>query len=181
MFNKISSQLYITENIIDIALDNYEDIYNKWDSSEFIYRDLNSGLKAFLEEYTHTKNFEESIFIRFNIKKKKRDSNMEKILEQSLYHHFSYSHLLYNKKLYENRKKTIYYSITSILFIIISIYFQNLHQTSFFKELILYSFTISSWVFLWEAISLIFIQRNELLKGKRNYKKLLKASIVYKY
>lgn len=173
---------YICSNyIIDIALNNYEDIFNSWDSSSYGLRDLNSSLKAFILESSYRINLNHKLTFRFNIKQNIKDFNMEKLLKQSIINHFEYSLLIYNKRLYENRKRTIYYSLTSIFFIILSIYLQSLSRTTFFEEIILYSFTIGSWVFLWEAISIVFIQRRELLNNKKHYKRLLNSTIVYRY
>lgn len=172
---------YNGEYIIEIGIDDYKDIFNSWDSSSYTIRDLDTSLKDFLVKCSKDISIKHKVILRFNLATKKRDMAMEKLLEQGIRNYFLYS--LYNIKneLTINTKRSIYYLLTSIIFVVLSFYFQSTKSDSIFEEILLLSISIGSWIFLWEAFSIVFLQRKEILKKRKQYKRLLHSPIIFKY
>lgn len=186
MSNNFLDQFYTIDPesgdyIIEVNLENYDDIFNTWDSSVYNIRDLDSSLKSFLEECSHDIKSQNNIQLRFNMQKQERNIDMEKNIEKGIRNYFNY--ILYTTKrdFLNIRNKVFLYIIVSVLFTTLSFYLQISDNAKVINEIISLSVTVSGWVFLWEAFSLIFIQSSDLWKKRKQYKRILSAPIVYRY
>ena len=167
--------------VIEIALRNYNEIFNIWDSSTTKLKGLDPSFKTFLEECSSNIDMRQKVALRFIVQEQKKDLKLEEKIKKGIHNYFVYSLFTINNKLAIRRKKIIYYIFLSSIFVTFYFYFQNVQTTDILKEIVLYSLTIGGWVFLWESFSLLFIQGNEMKKKKIQYKRLLNASIVFRY
>ncbi|MDL4843098.1 hypothetical protein [Aquibacillus rhizosphaerae] len=167
--------------IIEIALNDYDDIFNSWDSSVYNIRDLDSSLKSFLEECSADIAKSKDIILRFNIKNQIKDMEREKKIEQGIRNYFNYCKYITKNQFSFRRKRSFFYILASLFFTIVSYFLQNIVDNEFVKEIVLLGLTVGGWVFLWEAFSLLFIQSIDLSKKKKQYKRILAAPIKFKY
>ncbi len=169
------------EYIIEIALKDYDDVFNSWDSSVYNIRDLDSSLKSFLEECSSDIDVRKNIILRFNMQHQVKNNNMENIIEKGIRNYFRYCLYTTNNESYARRKRTATYVLLFSVFAILSFYSQSVIENNIFQQLIFLSLTVGGWVFLWEAFSLLFIQSSDLWKKQKQYKRLLEAPIMFKY
>lgn len=184
--NKFLDQFYTVnpetgDYMIDISIKSYDDIFNSWDSSVYNIRDLDSSLKMFLEDCSRDIDLNSKIALRFYIHKETKDKETEETVTQGMRNYFNFVSYKTRKKLLETRKKAVTYIGLSIIFAVMSFIFQSTMQTQILHQLLFQSLTVGAWVFLWEAFSVMFIQSNDLLKKKKEYKRLLKAPMKFEY
>lgn len=186
MKNNFLEQFYTVDPdtgdyIIDIALKNYSDIFNTWDSAVYNIRDLDTSLKSFLRECAYDIDWHHNVVLRFNMLNQKKDESVEKTIEQGIRNHYNYSLFTTKRKLAERRKKTMLYIVASMMFTVLALYFQNTKEIQIVNGIILQGLTVGGWVFLWEAFSLLFIQNGEIRREKKKFKRLLNAPIRFRY
>lgn len=167
--------------IIEIAIIDYDDIFNNWDSSVYNIRDLDSSLKSFLEDCSHDIELNKKVTLRFNIKDEKKAPDTEETIKNGIRNYFNYCFHISKKKLSERRKKASIYVFISLIFTFITVYFQTGVKTEFLHKVLLQGLTVGSWVFLWEAFSLFFLHGNDVLRRKKQYARLLKAPMIFRY
>lgn len=186
MKNNFLDQFYTIDEvtgdyIIEIALKNYDDIFNSWDSSVYNIRDLDSSLKSFLEDCSNDISRSNRIKLRFNIEHQDPDSAMEDNIKKGIKNYFRYRLFVIQNQFIMRRKRTIIYILVALLFTVFSFYFTDNSKTGVLHEVVLLSLTVGGWVFLWEAFSLFFIQRSELYRKRKQYKRIIEAPIYFKY
>ncbi|QHS24215.1 hypothetical protein GWK91_15500 [Virgibacillus sp. MSP4-1] len=169
------------EYIIEISLQNYDDVFNTWDSSVYNIRDLDSSLKSFLEECSYDIDSKRSIKLRFNMNNQNKDEKMEALIAEGIRNYFQYSHYIMKKRFSEKRKRSIIYIILSLLFTIVSYFFKAANESELVGEIISLSLTVGGWVFLWETFSLLFIQSSDLRKQKKQFRRIFTAPILFRY
>lgn len=167
--------------IIDVALNDYDEVFNTWDSSVYNIRDLDSSLKSFLEEFSYEIESKYKIKLVFNMQNEKKDPEMEKIIRNGVHNHFNYRYFLTTKHARRNRNKSFTYIVISILFTILSTYLHIAEANQLIQELLLLNLTVGSWVFLWEAFSILFIQRSDSREKIMHYKRIINAPIEFRY
>jgi hypothetical protein len=167
--------------VIEISLKDYDEVFNTWDSSVYNIRDLDASLKSFLEEFSYEIDSNHKIKLVFKMRDEVKDSNMEKKIELSIHNYYKYRKFVITKQTNQNRRKALIYIFVSILFTILSSSFQFSIEKKVIQELISLNLTVGSWVFLWEAFSLLFMQSGDLFKRKKHYKRIITAPILFRY
>lgn len=186
MKNSFLDQFYTIDQktgdyIIEIALKDYNDIFNSWDSSVYNIRDLDSSLKSFLEDCSYDIDSNKNIILRFNIHDQIKNIDMEKKIKKGIRNYFTYSLFITKKKFSTRRKRTFSFIGFSLVFTLLSVYFQSMETNKVIYELGLLGLTVGGWVFLWEAFSLLFIQSSDLWKKKKQYKRLVNSPVIFNY
>ncbi|HAJ70162.1 MAG: hypothetical protein ACTHVM_04150 [Alkalibacterium gilvum] len=167
--------------LIDIALKDYDEVFNTWDSSVYNIRDLDSSLKSFLDEFSYEIESKHKIKLIFNMQDEKKDAEMEKTIRNGVRNHFSYLYFLTTKHTKRNRNKAFVYIFVSILFTILTTYLQNAVGGNLIQDVLLLNLTVGSWVFLWEAFSILFMQRSDVIKRRKHYERIVNAPIEFRY
>lgn len=167
--------------IIDVALNDYDDVFNTWDSSVYNIRDIDSSLKAFLEEFSYEIDSKHKIKLVFNMRNEKKDREMEETIRSGVRNHFNYRYFLTTKHARRKRNESFIYIFVSILLTIFSTYFRFPVVGKLVQEILLLNLTVGSWVFLWEAFSILFIQRSEIRQKRIHYQRIVNAPIEFRY
>lgn len=87
--NKLFGEIYkIDEStklyMIEIALDHYVNVFNKWDPAPFKRRDLDPDLQLYLEGSSEEIPLHYPIELCFTVPEKARDNQLEKEVEDGL-------------------------------------------------------------------------------------------------
>ncbi|KGP73105.1 hypothetical protein [Pontibacillus yanchengensis] len=167
--------------IIEIAIEDYDDIFNTWDSSVYNVRDLDSSLRSFIEDCSRDIDTSEKIALRFNVSKETQDKELEEKITDSIRNFFEYHYFVTSKQVHKRRKKSLWFILISTLFTLLSFYFQNATESGLFEHFLLESLTVGGWIFMWEAFSILFIQSSDDRKKKREYKRLIHAPLLFRY
>lgn len=167
--------------IIDIALKDYDEVFNTWDSSVYNIRDLDSSLKSFLDEFSYEIDSKHKIKLIFNMQDEKKDSEMENSIRNGVRNNFNYHYFLTTKHAVRNRNKSFVYIVVSLLFTTLTTYLQVTDGGNLIQNVLLLNLTVGSWVFLWEAFSILFMQRSDMRRRRKHYERIVKAPIEFRY
>jgi hypothetical protein len=165
--------------MIEIALDRYTDIFNKWDSAPFRRREIDLDLGHYLETCSDDIPFRYSVELDITIPKKIRAEQIEEESRSGIENHFTFKLYLLRKELNKNNSRMLCFALIGFFLLgIATIYPDNPNRVfpSVFDQALL----IGGWVFLWEAFSLLFFTNRELYDRYRTYKRLKNAPIIFR-
>lgn len=168
--------------IIEVTLNSYKDVFNDLDSAPFKRRDINPDLKDFLENCSYDIPFKYKVDLCFHVTRETRDERKESLICKGLktYHSFHLNNN--NKLLHDAYKHIMFYVLTSFFFLFLSFFLEDKFSKGVFYNTILEGLSIGGWVFLWEAISFLFFnQRKSISDDIKKYRRLLHASVNFKY
>ncbi|WP_261132304.1 hypothetical protein [Bacillus sp. Marseille-Q3570] len=138
-------------------------------------------MKSFLEDCSQDIALNNNVVLRFNIEDEQKEPSLEKTIVQGIRNYFDYNYHIMKKKLEERWRKTLLYVLISVLFTAASLYFKNTMESEMVDHIILQGLTVGGWVFLWNAFSMLFIQSSDLLKKRKQYRRLLTTPIKFRY
>ncbi|TDT51336.1 hypothetical protein [Fonticella tunisiensis] len=167
--------------IIEISLDTYSDIFNDWDHSTIMKRDLNPDLSEFLNGCSADIPLRYGVDIVFYISNQARNREVEEKITQKLKNYYSFYLRSHKRLLKDYYKRTVVYAGASFSFLAASIFLENILPESIFFETLLEGLDIGGWVFLWEAISFFFFRRKKILNTIRGYERFVNSSVYFRY
>ena len=167
--------------IVEISIEDYNDIFNNWDSSVYNVRDLDSSLKSFLEACSFDIDLKHNIVLRFVMNSQQKDTESEQKIEKGIRGYFRYYLYFLRKIVNKKRKKAFIYMVVSVILISLTYIFKISMDINVFRNIILQGLSVGGWVFLWEAFSLLFIQHGDTNKKRKEYKRLLESPIEFRY
>ena len=167
---------------IDINIHLYREVFNTWDFSPLLNRDLDDDLFEYLEECSAEIPRKYRTQIVFHLPEKIRDQEKENSHTRSVRNFIEYKirKLQISKRsLYLN---TLKYTLIGVLFISLGFFLQDKLPfrnavTDIFKE----GFFIGGWVLFWELFETIFFRKEDMGKKMTALKRLKIAPIVFSY
>jgi hypothetical protein len=165
--------------VVEIALDYYLELFNPWDAASIKKKELDPELVSYLEDVTDDIPLKEKLSIVFVMPKTVRNPEMEIISKGVFVNYFNFL-MHYNRKTQRKSfRQAIYYIITSFTFVALA-YFFRLYETIFI-EIMSEGLFIGGWVFMWEAISIIFFKSAFIRRQSKGYLRLSESNIAYEY
>jgi hypothetical protein len=166
---------------VKVALDTYQDLFNKLDPSPIRRRDISPDLRAFLEDCSSEIPLKYKTRINLVISHESKDALMEREISTSLKNYFSYVLNVDHNHIRIKKLRAFKYMIFSITAIILAVLLRTWLPDAILSSVAIESVTIASWVFLWETISVNFIQMDELSMNQKKYQRLKSGDIIYSY
>jgi hypothetical protein len=179
--NKIYEKNPDTGNyIIEISLDKYSDIFNEWDHASYKKRDLDPELARFLEDCSMDIPIKYGLDVCFYLPKEIQDKEKEKIIINGLKTFYSFYIHWEHRNLKESYSRIFSYILISFLLLSLG-YLINVSKDDVLLNTLMQGMNVGGWVFLWEAISLFFFKRGEVLGRVKKYKRFASSKIIFKY
>lgn len=166
--------------MIEVALDNYEDMFSEWDPAPFKRRAIDPDLRTFLEECSEEISLRHKIAIAFFIPKAEIDPEKQQKCEEGLRNFFQFNHYLAEKELRASRESALKYSIFGVAFLAIAVAFEHELEANVLFGIFGQGLFIGGWVFVWEALSLLAFKNLELVYAIKEWERFLDAPIVFK-
>ncbi len=166
--------------IIEIALDDYGDIFSEWDPAPFKLRDIDPDLELYLEGCSHDIPFKFPVALSFTIPKTKRRENIEDQAKNGLRNGFTIKRYFLQKEIRGANKQTFLYFLVGFAFLWIATIFPSRLLASPFPSIIVEGLFIGGWVFIWESITLILFTLSGLHKRDRTYARLQRSEISFR-
>ncbi|MBN1410192.1 MAG: hypothetical protein JW969_05055 [Spirochaetales bacterium] len=166
---------------IDIRIDFYREIYNEWDFSPMVNRDLDDDLLEYIESSAEEIPQKYSLCIVFNIPRNLKDADKEEKSIKGFHYFFTYQIRRIKIERKKNFRSAFMYGFFGLVLIFIA-YF--LRQASFnipFFDVIIEGFFIGGWVLFWELFSSIFFKHRNIIHRKNTLERLMKSTIMYRY
>ncbi|WP_345243201.1 hypothetical protein [Pontibacillus salipaludis] len=167
--------------LIEIKLKEYDDIFNNWDSSLYNVRDLDSSLKSFISDCSKDIDLSRNVGLRFHLSKEHPDLDKEETIREGIHNYYEYLQFVERKNITFKRRQAFLFMLISSVFIIGSFYLRNATDLALFQHFLLESITVGSWIFMWEAFYMLFINSRDELRKQKEYKRLIRAPILYSY
>ena len=164
---------------IEIALNQYEDIFNKYDSAPLERREIDSELETYLKRCCEEIPSKYSLELDISIPARIRENEKEDKLRDGFKNHFSFQVYLLEKKLNKN-KLNILFEILFGFFLLWIVAIWEVDICRILLSIIENGIVIGGWVFLWDAVSKFFFTNSQLNKSYQDYKRLLNSSIIFR-
>ena len=166
--------------MIEVALDNYEDIFNEWDPAPFKRRDIDPDLRTFFEECSGEISLKHGIAIVFFLPKGEIDMEKQQKCIEGLHNFFRFNKYLIEKEIMRSRKNAVKHLLIGVLFLAIAVLFEHQFEKDVLFDILGQGLFIGGWVFIWEAISSVAFRHGELTYSIREWDRFLDAPIAFK-
>lgn len=165
---------------IEVALDNYEDIFNEWDPAPFKRRDIDPDLRAFFEECSEEISLKHDIAIAFFLPKGEADMEKQQKCIEGLHNFFRFNKYLVKKEIIHSHKNALKHFLIGVLFLAIAVIFERQFEKDVLFDILGQGLFIGGWVFIWETISSIAFRHGGLTYRIREWERFLDAPISFK-
>lgn len=164
---------------LELSIDYYKELFNDWDAAPMRKKDLDPELVSYLETVAEDIPMKYRIDIVFVMQDTFKDEALEDISKQVFENYFHY--LIHFNKRHMNKliRKAFMYMILGFAFITIAVNFRNVPILSY--EIFSEGLFIGGWVFMWEAVSLLFFRVAEYWTLNKRYKRFASSDITYIY
>ncbi len=166
--------------LIEVALDNYEDLFNEWDPAPFKRRDVDPDLRNFFEECSNEISFKHPIAIAFYIPKAEIDFEKQEKAIEGLRNFFKFNKHLVEKLIRHSRSDALHHFLVGAFFLSIAVLFEHQFEKNILADLLGQGLFIGGWVFGWEAVSTVVFKERALKERLREWERFLDAPIVFK-
>jgi len=169
--------------MIEVALDQYSDVFDEWDPAPFKRRSLDPDLELYLESSSEEIPLRDPNELCFIVPAQIQDASAEAELRDGMKNSFALKLYLIKKELKETNTQILRYIVLGFLLLGLGSAFTNQLPARPERELLLLfadALIIGGWVFLWEAVSLFFFTNREVYQRYRVYQRLHNAPIIFR-
>ncbi len=166
--------------MIEIALDQYEDIFSEWDPAPFKRREIDADLELYLEGSVEEIPSRYPIELFFTLPQGKRSEALEEAACQGIRSFFGFKIHFLKLELRQITLRILNYLFFGFLLLWVGNTYPGHHSTRDWAILLADGIIIGGWVFLWEAVSLFSFTSLEMYHRHRIYNRLLQAPIFFK-
>jgi len=160
---------------IPISIERYEDFSLRLDPSPASKRDLAPDLVDYLRQCSDEIPCRYPIKLKLNICEDKRDSKREQNCLDSLKNYFQHEIFVERSDIRHRRADSLKYLLVSFLFLTLYIVTEKLLLIAFFSEFLREAVLIGGWLFMWEAVSVNFIEMDKHYETIKKLNRLIQA------
>ncbi len=165
---------------IEIAVNNYDDIFNEWDRAPFERRGLDPELQCFLEECSRDIALAHPLAIVFYMPTSEHDTKKETLCAAGIRNQFALKIHVLNKELHGVMIGVLRNFLIGISFLFISFLYAETLNTTLSLQVLGAGLSIGGWVFIWEALATIGFKNRLLHHTIKEWGRFLDAPIVFK-
>lgn len=166
--------------MIEIALDQYTDIFDEWDPAPFKRRAIDSDLELYLEGSSDEIPLQYPVELYFTIPAGSRNERMEAEVLNGLRNSFAFKRYLLKREIRKTNIRTLNYVVLGFVFLWGGAILLDQFPEKTLLSLVVDALIIGGWVFLWEAVSLFFFTNRELYYRYRTYKRWQNAPVIFR-
>ena len=167
--------------LIDIEIDFYREIFNTWDFSPELNRDLDDDLFEYLEECCREIPAKSPISIVIHLPASISDPQKEELNKKSFENYFGYRIRKLKIKKRKMYKDATSYASYGLLFILLATLMEHFMPGNTFFSVLKEGFFIGGWVLFWELFSMVFFHKGEVREMMGILRRLQQAPIEYEY
>ncbi|MBN2440947.1 MAG: hypothetical protein JXJ04_06365 [Spirochaetales bacterium] len=164
---------------IDIRLDFYREIYNVWDFSPLINRDLDDDLFEYLENCAGEIPKKYSLSIVFHVPAHIKDPEKEKKSITGFKNYFNYQMRKINQEQRNIMGRSGIYGFFGVILIFIGYFLKTIAVSVPFLNVLIEGFFIGGWVLFWELFSTVFFKQSDVRRRKYIINRLKNTEIIY--
>ncbi|PSB17086.1 hypothetical protein C7B61_10535 [filamentous cyanobacterium CCP1] len=183
--NKLFNEIYSIDQstgfyMIEIALDQYSDIFNEWDPAPFKRRDIDPDLQLYLEGSSEEIPLRYPVELCFTLPPGKQDEKLEVEVRNGLKNSFAFKRYLLRREIKKTNLQIVRCIILGFVFLWFGSFFSERYGDQGWFSLLAEAIFIGGWVFLWESVSLFFFTERELFYRYRAYKRWQNAPVIFR-
>jgi hypothetical protein len=167
--------------VVEIALEDYRDVFNDWDRAAMPYKDMDPELRAFLEGCSDDIPLSRGIQIQFFLPGHSYDQTVEERCRRGLANNFRFVAHTLGRSIRRNNTTALYYLLGGVALLSASFLLEPLIGRGLYASVLLEGLFIGGWVFVWETFSTLFIARRPLRCKLREYRRFLDAPVSFRY
>jgi hypothetical protein len=185
MDSKFINQIYRKDEkgtyIVEIALDNYTDLFNEWDPAPFRKRDIDQELKIYLEECSEDIPPKMPIKLEIRLPRNISDKKSEQSAITGLKNYFKLMKITAHREVGRFNKNAFWFISAAILFWIVVIPIENLDTDLTFIRILKEGLYLGGWVMGWEFFSIIMFKARHEKNRQKQYARLENAEMEFVY
>jgi len=166
---------------IQVRLDHYANFFNPMDPSPAPSRDLSADLVEYLNQCSDEIIAQYALAILLDLQSETSNPQHEKECLDSLRNFYQHEIFVSQAHIHYKREQALKYLLVSIICLAVYIFSEPLSPATFFVNLLREAVMIGGWVFMWEAITLNFIQIDSHYQEIKKYRRLIKAAVTFFY
>ena len=183
--NRLFGEIYKTDQstglyMIEVALDQYTDIFNEWDPAPFKRRAIDPDLELYLEGSSEEIPFHYPIELCFTLPKETQNETIEEETRDGLKNSFIFKLYFLRKELRNNNTRMLRFVLLGFGFLWVATMLPRQFSETLVVSLLSEGLFIGGWVFLWEAVSLFFFTNRDLYQRYRTYTRLQNAPVLFR-
>lgn len=167
--------------VIEISISDYNEIFNGWDPSPVKRRDLDPDLVDFMERCASDIPLKYPLELQFHAPKEVRNEEKESLSREGIKNNFNFTAHFIRKKLGEVRQKTIIYIVAAFAFLSVGYLSRQHVSPNLVTTILIEGLSIGGWMFLWEALSLLFFTGQEVSHRLKKYVRFQATEITFRY
>ncbi len=166
---------------IDAAVDTYDELYNYLDPSPSPSRDLAPDVVEYLNQCSEEIPLNYGIRIVIHIQEEPRKEDRERECLASIKTYYQHETILSRLDDRQTRIRSLRYVAFSLLCLTIYLLAKPWAGLSLVTTLLHEAFLVGGWVFMWEAVSINFIETDPPRLARQRFKRLVEAPIEFTY
>jgi hypothetical protein len=155
--------------IIETQVERLDNLFNRLDRAPFRRRDLSPDFKQFLHDCAHWVPLSHPIIIEVQVPSSVKDAEHEHEVIEGIRNFFAYLVIVQREQAREQRSRLAVFIAAAV--VLLTLVFWLGPQERVLPSLVLNGLTVGGWVFLWEALSVVFIRsadaRAEMRRNQR--------------
>lgn len=167
--------------MIEVALDQYVDIFSEWDPAPFKRRDIDPDLELYLEGSSEDIPLKLPVELCFTIPAGLQNQQLETEVRNGLANSFAFKLYLLRKELKKTNGLMLRCVILGFTLLWLgAVLMKQFGDVNILLTLITDAVIIGGWVFLWEGVYLFFFTNREIYHRYRIYKRLQQAPVIFR-
>ena len=166
---------------IPISITHYDEFFSRLDRSPAQKRDLSPELVEYLNQCSGELPSRFEISIDLNISQEACNPDRERDCQVSLQRFFQHQIYMEKSEIRRQRLDALKYLVVSLLCLSADIASGGLVSNTLPGHLIHEALQIGGWVFMWEAITINFLQTDQHYQAIRKLKRFIQAEIHFSY
>lgn len=167
--------------IVNLKVQKYRDIFDNLDNSPLKIRNINKNIQLYLKDSFASFPSKNSIGITFHITGEERDKLKEEATILALKRCCLVAIKAKESNIKSSNIDTVIYVLISILLLTIGFDLETKFNKSILLNTILEGVNIGGWIFLWEAISMLFFKSKDVSNEIQKLHRILKSNINFTY
>jgi hypothetical protein len=164
---------------IEIALNQYSDVFSEWDPAPYKRRELDPDLELYLKGCSDEIPLRHLVELWLLIPAEIRDEAVEEEVRIAFKNSLAFKMYFLKRELRKTNIKALRCILLGFLFLWLGSAFSVQYGNEGLRPLLAEALIIGGWVFLWEAVSLFFFTDHEIYHRYRAYKRWQKAPIIF--
>ena len=167
--------------IVKASITQYTDIFNDLDPSPLRKRDLDQDFIAYLVDCSLDIPLKYRLELHIECPKEIEDRTKEERAKAGISTYCNLSMLTTREELKNSYRKAVGYAVIFIALVTIAFAFGPSFERHVITETLREGIFIGGWVFLWEAIAIVFITNKKTITEYRRFKRLEEAAVEFVY